>query len=66
MAKVDCAVRLWEMLFSCVTQGSVLGPLLFNSYMYEICFFKRPANIDFVDMQITVLLTHTLQIWKVC
>ena len=47
MAKVDCAVRLWEMLFSCVTRGSVLGPLLFNSYMYEICFFKRPANIDF-------------------
>ena len=47
MAKVDCAVRLWEMLFSCVTQGSVLGPLLFNSYMSEICFFKRPANIDF-------------------
>ena len=32
--KVDSAVSSWEMLFSGVPQRFVLGPLLFNMYIY--------------------------------
>ena len=43
--KVDSAYSSWEMLLSGVTQGSILAPLLFNTYICDM-FFETPKNID--------------------
>ena len=49
--KVDSSIGSWEVLFSGVSQGSVLEPLLFNIYMSVICFFETPANTDFAGYE---------------
>ena len=44
--KIDSAFSSWEILFSVVLQGSILGQLLFNIYVCDM-FFETPENIDF-------------------
>ena len=59
--KVDSAYSSWEMLVSVVPQVSILGPLLFNVYIWDM-FFETPKILISMGMQTTIFLTHALQI----
>ena len=60
--RVDSAVSLWEMLFSCVPQGFNFFYSIYI-YIYIYIFFETPANLDLAGyVDDTILLTHTLEI----
>ena len=46
------------MLLSSVPEGSILEPLLFNTYISAICFLKRQKILISLGMQTTILLTN--------
>ena len=52
--KVNSAVSSWEMLFSDVPEGSILGALLFNIYISVTCFLKHQQILTLLDMQMTI------------
>ena len=60
--KINNAFSCWKDLILVVTQGSVLGPLLFNIYLNDLFFFLKDVGIcNFADDTTTYISDESLE-----